>query len=556
MALSPEHVLPRGLAVIERRPTFAPFANPDFRLLWMATVISQLGGLIQTVGAGWLMTSLTTSHQLIALVQTSTTLPIMVLSLFAGALADNFPRRSILIWSQVFLLLASAGLAALAWFGTMTPWTLLISTFLIGCGTALYNPSWQASMGDIVAREDLPQAVSLNSMGFNMMRSVGPAIGGAVVAAFGAAAAFGINAVSYLPLLGALIRWQPAYPESRLPRESLRAALSSGLRYVAMSPGLIRAMLRAGLFGFGACAVLALLPLVARDLLQGTALTYGLTLGAFGLGAIGGVAMNGPLRARLRNEHIVRAACLSFAGGLVLLGLSRSLWLTAPALLVCGAGWVMALSLFNVTVQLSSPRWVVGRALSFYQTAVFGGMSVGAWVWGGVADMGGVALALFCAAGALIVAALAGLWLALDELGGISLDPVGPFEAPPLRLDLRGRSGPIMIMVDYQIDEADVPEFLEVMQERRRIRRRDGARNWALLRDLEDPDIWVESYHVATWVEYIRHVERRTQADGANLERLLALHRGEGRPRVHRMIERHSVPAPGEMALKAPPELP
>lgn len=164
--------------MIERRPTFAPFANPDFRLLWTATVISQLGGLIQTVGAGWLMTSLTDSHQLIALVQASNTLPIMVLSLIAGALADNFPRRIILIWAQVFLFTASVALSVVAFWGTMTPWLLLSFTFLIGCGTALYNPSWQASMGDIVEREDLPQAVSLNSMGFNMMRSVGPAIGG------------------------------------------------------------------------------------------------------------------------------------------------------------------------------------------------------------------------------------------------------------------------------------------------------------------------------------------------------------------------------------------
>jgi predicted MFS family arabinose efflux permease len=542
--------------VIERRPTFAPFANPDFRLLWTATVISQLGGLIQTVGAGWLMTSLTDSHQLIALVQASNTLPIMVLSLIAGALADNFPRRIILIWAQVFLFTASVALSVVAFWGTMTPWLLLSFTFLIGCGTALYNPSWQASMGDIVEREDLPQAVSLNSMGFNMMRSVGPAIGGAVVAAFGAAAAFAINAASYLPLLGALMRWRPAYPERRLPRESLRAALSSGLRYVAMSPNLMRAMARAGLFGFGACAVLALLPMVARDLLHGTALTYGITLGAFGLGAIGGVMLNGPLRARLRNESIVRGGCLVFAVGLVALGLSRSLWMTAPALLICGGAWVMSLSLFNVTVQLSSPRWVVGRALSFYQTAAFGGMTVGAWVWGAVADAGGVSLALYFAAGALVLAALSGLWLAVGEFGGLSLDPVGPFNAPPLRLDLRGRSGPIMVMIDYRIAEEDVPAFLEVMQERRRIRRRDGARAWALLRDLEDPDIWVESYHVATWVEYIRHVERRTKADLANLERLQALHRGPGKPVVHRMIERHSIPHPGEMVLKPGPDLP
>lgn len=542
--------------MLERRPTLAPLRNPTFRMLWSAAQVSNLGGLIQTVGAGWLMTSLTTSHGLVALVQSSNTLPIMVFSLFAGALADNFDRRRILIAAQAFMLAVSVGLALTAWAGLLTPWLLLGFTFLIGCGTALYNPSWQASIGDIVTRDDLPSAVSLNSMGFNLARSVGPALGGAVVAAAGAAAAFALNAVSYVPLVTALTFWRPDTPPRRLPREPLVAALGAGLRYVAMSPNLVRVMGRGALFGFAASSVLALLPLVARDMLQGTALTYGLLLGFFGFGAIGAVMMNSRLRARFPNERIVIFAFFGFALGVAGLGLSGSLLLSGPALLLCGACWVLALSLFNVTVQLSTPRWVVGRALSFYQMATFGGMAMGSWIWGLLADEEGVAFALLAAAAVLAFGAVVGRWLPMAEFGNVDLDPAGRFSEPELRLDLRGRSGPIMVMIDYEIAQDDIPDFLALMQARRRIRIRDGARQWALLRDLENPDLWTESYHVATWVDYVRHNERRTKADTENGERLLALHRGLARPRVHRMIERQTVPLHDDMPLKAPPDLP
>jgi MFS family permease len=255
--------------------------------------VSNLGGLIQAVGAGWMMAQLTSSHGVVALVQSSNTLPIMVFSLIAGALADNFNRRRIMIFAQLFMALVSAALAVCGWLGVLTPWLLLAFTFLIGCGMALFNPSWQASMGDIVSRDDLPSAVSLNSMGFNMMRSLGPAIGGLIVAAAGAAAAFALNALSYLPLTLALARWKPAYPQPKLPPETLGSALGAGLRYVLMSPALLRVMGRGAVFGFAAVSVMALLPLVARDTLGGTALTYGILLGCFGLGAIGGVAVGG-----------------------------------------------------------------------------------------------------------------------------------------------------------------------------------------------------------------------------------------------------------------------
>ncbi|TBN42473.1 MFS transporter [Paracoccus subflavus] len=527
----------------------APFRHRDFRLLWGATLVSNFGGLVQAVGAAWLMTQLTDSATLIALVQASNTLPIMLLALGSGALADIFDRKTILMFAQIFMAAVSLALAVVAWQGWLTPWLLLGFTFLIGAGQALYNPPWQASMGDLVPRADLPAAVTLNSVGFNLMRSVGPAAGGFIVAAFGAAAAFAVNAASYAPLLGALFRWRPEIAPRTAPPEAFLPAVGAGLRYVFLSPNLLKVIGRGALFGFAAVSVLALLPLVAKSHPEGGSMLFGGLLGCYGIGAIFGAALNPRIRARFDNENIVRMAFAGFALSAVVLGQTQSVALHALALLPAGASWVLALSLFNVTVQLSTPRWVVARALALYQTATFGGMAAGSWVWGGVAGARGLGDALTGAGLVLLAGAVIGVWFKAPEFGTADLDPVNRFREPALRLDLRGRSGPIMVMVDYRIDQADVPEFLRLMRRRRAIRRRDGARNWALLRDLEHPDLWSESYHIATWDEYVRHNLRRTKSDAEVTVALRALHRGEGDPLVHRMIERHSVGPEDDLPL-------
>jgi MFS family permease len=524
-------------------------------MLWFATLVSNLGGLVQSVGAGWMMTTLTDSHNMIALVQASTTLPIMVFSLAAGALADNFDRRIIMLIAQGGMMVVSVALAVLAFMGLLSPWLLLGFTFLIGCGTALFNPSWQASMGDIVPRQDIAGAVTLNSMGFNMMRSVGPAVGGLIVALAGAGAAFAVNALSYGPLLYALGRWKPEHKVNRLPRENFASAMWAGLRYVSLSPNLTTVLLRGFLYGFGAVAVLALLPSVASEYVGGGALVYGTLLGCFGLGAIGGAFLNGRVRERYSNEVIVRAACLGFAVSCAVLGFSRDPVLSHFALLPAGACWVLALSLFNVSIQLSSPRWVVGRALSLYQTATFGGMAAGSWIWGLSADAVGPDWALAMAGWVLLACGLVGFRLPLPQFNARDLNPLDTFNEPILRLDLRPRSGPILVMVDYAIAQEDIPKFLALMAERRHIRMRDGARQWAVLRDLEHPETWTESYHVPTWIDYLRHHLRRTKADAENTDLIRALHRGEEPPKVRRMIERQTVPLRDDTPLREGPEV-
>ena len=516
----------------------SPFRHRIFLSVWIASLASNFGGLIQSVGAAWLMTSIGGSADLVALVQASTTLPIMLFSLVAGAIADNFDRRKLMLGSQVFLLCVSVALALLSYLDLVTPWTLLLFTFLVGCGTAFNGPAWQSLVGEMVPRSDLPTAIALNSMGFNIARSVGPAIGGMIVAAAGAFAAFATNAVSYVGLIVVLARWQPATPPRVLPPETLGAAMAAGLRYIAMSPKIGVVLLRGAAFGLAAVAVQALMPLIARDLIQGGPLTYGFLLGAFGAGAVAGAFLSTRLRQILSLEALVRLAFLSFALCAAVAGLSTIPVLTLLGMALGGASWVLALASFNSTVQLSSPRWVVGRALALYQMATFGGMALGSWIWGATAERFGTAEALLASAVVLVFGAALGLRFALPELRSLDLDPLNRWTEPDVAVDIRPRSGPIVITIEYVIREVDLTAFLAVMAERRRTRRRDGARHWTLLRDLENPEIWIERYHFPTWLEYVRHNQRMTKADAGIGERVRALHKGPERPSVRRLIER------------------
>lgn len=324
-----------------------------------------------------------------------------------------------------------------------------------------------------------------------------------------------------------------------------------------MSPNLRVVMLRACLFGIAASAVPALMPLVARDLMTGGALVYGVLLGAFGIGAVLGALGSGRLRHRLSTEWIVRIGALGLALGAAATALSPWMPATVVALMLAGAGWVLALSTFNVTVQMASPRWVVARGLALYQMAAFGGMAAGSWVFGMVAEDHGVSIALLAAAGLQVVGALLGLYLPLPQIEDLNLDPLARWTEPQTAVPIEMRSGPVVITIEYRVAEENIVPFLQVMAERGRIRRRDGARHWTLLRDLGDPRLWLERYHVPTWLDYVRHNQRRTHADADNSAQIAALHEGPAPPVVHRMIERQtgSLPiarSPGSREMAGP----
>ncbi len=529
---------------------FAPLHIPVFRRFWLANVASNFGGLVQAVGAAWLMTLISDSDALVALVQASTTLPVMVFSLFSGAVADSFDRRRVMLISQVFMLLVASGLTAFAYLDWLNAWLLLAFTFLIGCGMAFNNPAWQASVRDFVGKDLLPGAVLLNGVGFNVTRSVAPAIGGTIVAAFGASVAFLVNAVSYLGLIFAVWSWEGPGPSEEKRREPLRSAVISGFRYVSLSPNLMRIYFRGFLFGLTGVIVLALLPLIARDMLAGDSLTFGLLLGAFGIGAVLGGLTSARIARTFSSEGMVRLSFIGVALATSIVSLSAWLPLSMLAVALAGGAWVQALALFNTSVQLSTPRWVVGRALSFYQMCTFGGMALGSWIWGTLVEALSIEQSLQLAAACTLVGVIVGFRWAVPPRMERDLEPLDLWQEPPVGLDILPRSGPISVAVEYLIDEEDVPVFTELMYERRRIRRRDGARQWTLLRNLEQVNQWIERFELPTWADYVRFHARTTQEDGRVGERIRALHKGEGTPRVRRMLVRD--PAEASVALDGP----
>ncbi|MEO1105757.1 MAG: MFS transporter, partial [Pseudomonadota bacterium] len=364
------------------------------------------------------------------------------------------------------------------------------------------------------------------------------AIGGAIVAVAGAAGAFVTNALSYIGLIIVLLRWHPVSKPATFRRERIDIAIGAGLRYVAMSPRIRVVMLRGALFGAAAAAIPALLPLVVRDLMGGGAFSYGALFGAFGLGAVGGALSSAELRARFSAEGIVRIGSAAMVVGALGTGLSTTMIISVPCLMLAGAGWVLALSTFNVAVQMSTPRWVVARALSLYQMATFGGMAAGAWGFGVLAEAHTITFALLAAAALQAVGGLLGFLMPVPRVEDVDLDPLGRWQEPETALEILPRSGPIVITVEHRVADAKTEAFLDAMNERRRIRLRDGARRWTLLRDLQDPDLWIERYHVPTWADYVRNAQRPTQADADNFERVRALHIDGAPAIVHRMIER------------------
>jgi len=388
-----------------------------------------------------------------------------------------------------------------------------------------------------------------------VVRSIGPAIGGIIVAVAGAAMAFLVNALSYLGLIGVLWRWGYRRPASNLPREPLVSAMTTGVRYVAQSPHILRVLLRGFAFGVTTIAILALLPLVARHQLGATALVFGLLLGAFGIGAVAGAFASPRLRAALTNEMLVRWSFVGFALCAVVTAMSTAAWLTALALVVGGAAWVMALALFNTSVQISTPRWVVGRAMSLYQMAIFGGMALGSWVWGAIAERTSLPTALAIAAAAMLIGAAIGLRVPLPGSRSMNLDPVNRWQEPTTSLRIRPHSGPVAVFVEYDIDPAHANKFLRLMQQRRRIRRRDGAVAWTLFRDVERPSVWLEQFEIPTWVDYVRFHQRTTHEDAGIGDLIRALHRGEGPPRVRRLLIRDPAHSPVDPLTQEPADL-
>lgn len=523
--------------VRSRGPMAEALSHGLFRRMWGASLFSNFGQLVQGVGAAWAMTELTAKADMVALVQTASFLPMMLFALSAGAVADTYDRRKVGLASLCLSLLGAILMTAAAWYDMLTAPLILFFTFMIGTGIALFGPSWQASVSEQVPAHSVPAAISLNSISYNIARSFGPAIGGVIVAIAGASAAFLVNALFFLPMLMVLFLWQRTVEPARLPPERLNRAVISGVRYVIHSPNIRVIILRTILTGTIGCAFQALMPLVARDLLQGDARTYGVMLGAFGVGAVIGALSVNTLRARLSAERIVQLSSVALGLAMIAVAFSTSSILTIAALLVGGWGWLVAVTIYNIGIQTVLPRWVSGRALASYQTAIAGGIAIGAWIWGHVAEEFGTAEALTISGVACVLSAGAAIWLRMPE-GTNAAEEASLLGEPEVELDLTSRSGPIIVEILYHVPRYRARAFYLTMQEVQLIRQRNGGYGWSIARDIALPEVWKERFHCPTWLDYLRQRSRATQAEREVMERANSFHEGDELPQVRRLLER------------------
>lgn len=514
--------------------SFRPLAIPAFRNFWLASMVSNFGTMMQTVAAAWLMATIASGPQMVALVQTAATLPMMFFSIVAGALADIVDRRRLMLIAQIGMTAVALCLSAATVAGWTTPPLLLLATFLIALGTTLYSPAWQASVVEQVSPKLLDSATSLNSVGFNIARSLGPAIGGALVAALGSGPVFALNALSNVGIIAAIIAWRRPRPQPILPPESIVAAVGAGLRYAWLSPVVLTLLVRSAAYGFCGSCVWALTPVLARDALGGGPLTLGLLLGGFGCGAIVGAVLRAKLR--ISRHALLRECIITFGVGTVALGGSHWVPLSVLLMVPVGGAWVMALTSLSVSAQIIVPRWVVGRIIAINQMAVFAGMATGSLLWGLAARSEGIRFT-FIAAGLLMLATLIlDRRFALSREQDPDLSPARTEPFDPLQGPIAPTDGPIAIMIDYRVRPEDFRAFAVAMEDLGRIRRRDGARRWSLQQDMDDPERWVERFHSANWLDHLRRQTRPTVADQIVRQRVEALH--DGQHVVRRTVER------------------
>jgi MFS family permease len=516
---------------------WSPLRRPVFRSIWTASVASNIGTWMQSVGAAWLMTSLTPSPLLVALMQTAASLPIFLVGLPAGTLADVVDRRKLLLVTEAWMLLVALALGLLTLAGLMSAWTLLALTFLLGLGAALDAPAWQATTPELVERQELPSAVALHAMGFNLARAAGPALGGFVVAAAGPAAVFLLNAASFLGVLVAIYRWRHTRVPSDAPPEDMLGATAAGIRYVRHAPALQAVLVRIGVFILGASALWALLPVMARHELGLDATGYGIILGSLGFGAVGGALLLPRLRRLLPIDRLTAAATLVFAGATLALAYLRFVPLLVACMMAGGMAWLVMMSSLTVTAQTASPAWVRARALGIYLLVFQGLMAAGSFAWGALAERFGNGAALSFAALAL-VSGLAATWRwPLHVVQDLDLTPSLHWPDPKLVITPDPEDGPVLITVEYRVPAERASDFIEAMDAMRSFRHKDGAVRWGLFRDLADPDRYLETFLVPSWAEHMRQHARVTVADQATEARAFAFQQPGVEPVAAHLID-------------------
>ncbi|HEY1139146.1 MAG TPA: MFS transporter [Lysobacter sp.] len=515
--------------------SLAPLHEATFAVLWTATVVGNTGTFMRDVASSWLVTDLSPSPAMVALIQTAAALPIFLLAIPAGVLTDILDRRRFLIFAQILLLLVSSSLLLLAATKSMTIGYLVALTFLGGIGSALAMPAWQAIVPELVPRESLRSAITLNSLGVNIARAIGPAVGGLLLASFGAAAAYGADVATYLIVIAALLWWRrPHAPASDLDEQFL-SAFRAGLRYARTSQDLHVILLRAAVFFLFASCVWALLPLVARQMLAGSAGFYGVLLGAVGAGAVAGAFALPALRKRLEADRLLFAASLCTALVIACLALAPPRWIAVLLLLVLGVGWIAALTTLSGVAQSVLPNWVRGRGLAVYLMVFNGAMAAGSFGWGLIAQAVGVPQALLIGGVGLAFTGAAFYRVRLPR-GEANLEPSNHWPQPLLATPVANDRGPVMVQIEYRVPAEHQAEFLQVLRRLSEGRRRDGAYLWGVSEDAADPERIVEWFLVESWAEHMRQHHRVSKADAHVQAEATAYHRGTSPPVVRHLL--------------------
>ncbi len=514
---------------------FAPFRQRVFAMLWTSALIANIGTWFRDVANGWMMTELAPSPVMVALVQAAASLPVFLLSLPAGALADAFDRRKLLIGVQLYLACVSLCLVAAVWTGIMTPVLLLALTLAGGIGQALTGPAWQSIVPEVVSRPQLRAAIALNSMGINVARAIGPAIGGWILAVSGVALAYALDALSYVFIIATLALWKRTAPVSTLGPERFWPSMATGARYVVRSPDIQRTLIRAAVFFMFASAYWALLPLVARQVLAGDATLYGVLLTSIGAGAVTGALLL-PWVARDRSpDVIVLTGTLLTAAAMATLALAPSAFVAAAALFVAGVAWIAVLTTLNVIAQTVLPNWVRARGLAVYITVFFGAVTLGSTIWGQIAGATDVPTALLIAAGGAAVAGVLAMAVKLPK-GDADLTPSLHWPEPATAAPIPGERGPVMVEITYRIDPVNRHAFLNAIEDLARVRKRDGATGWQIFEDAEAPERFVEVFFTPSWLDHLRQHERVTKADEGVQAAVNTFHLGPDAPSVKHFV--------------------
>jgi len=466
--------------------------------------------------SAWLMTTLNSDPLMVSLVQVASSLPMFIFALPAGALADTVDKRRFLIGAEIYIAVVSLGFAFMVWAGLITAPGILVFIFLVEIGSALTAPAWQSIVPELVPRADLSPAIAVNSAGVNVSQALGPPLGGALTVAFGVAMPFWVNAFSNWGTIGALVAWRrPKKALDTLPSEHFLKAISTGARHAANNRFLQATLLRAmAFFLFGSC-YWALLPLVAGQQIAGGAALYGGLLGTIGASAIAGVLVLPRLKRVLGPNRIVALGSVATALAMALYGVARAPALAVIASMIAGVSWIAVFSSLSVSAQLTLPEWVRGRGLAVYVTVFFGAMASGSILWGAVSHVYGISIALYAAAGGIMIAIpLTWRWK-LQAGEGIDLTPSMHWPTPIVSTLVSGDAGPVLVTTEYLVNEQNREKFLTVMGKLSLERGRLGAYDWGIFEDIAHPGRYLETYSVDSWLEHLRQHSRVTHVDRA-----------------------------------------